>query len=758
LAGLLDTVNDFLWRKSCDLAGLFRTKSMGGESQAFHENGASPLSESSTLLGLSDYYVLPAIISSLQKSITEITNTCLSQKHEVYHIPNDEPAENIPPVIEDFIKDPSPTCSWDALNSLFILDLYLAGECYAYIVKIAGKTQIQRLDPRNIEPEGTSLEPKYYYTTGSGRELLDPEYLIVQQLNPSPKNELRGIGIIEANLELFSHARDMIRSRNWRLINSPSIDGVFTEESDGGEVGNDRNIKTILAKYTSPRKAGIPLFLPGNLKYHETSNSLGNLKINENIAILHREIMSIAGLPRFLQENGLRDAGQKFNNHEKQLQYYLTNTITPVLFRLKIIHEAVISLIAPGYGFRYIVPTEIFSREQIEKMVEDGLITPNEARKLHSLPESEDEAMDKFYLPAGRVALEDLSSSQEPPKPPALPPVKPEGEEAPLPPAEEKKPPKKIERGLVRVKSWRDDVNGGWHSFPGNGVWTADELKAKRNTTAIKRDMERLGKASVEKKAKETAKDFGSYLGGCYVGILQKLQGQNAAWEAEAKKNRGKATDDWESRLFDIAKRNAELMPVMDGAHATVGAAAFGNVGAVLTADIPFGSIGRPEVAQKINLLRKTGPLVNDTTKEKLTAVLKSSMEAGHGVADTAQAIMRRFGDDAYKMTPEFAKIFKPGFPTHGKAWDDLMKEVLKTDKLMNRALVIARNEAAVAYTEFSKQALVESGVVKGAQIIGCSQEGEANSNTGCVMGDTAIGGLELKHIMCSGVVIPCSF
>jgi len=83
------------------------------------------------------------------------------------------------------------------------------------------------------------------------------------------------------------------------------------------------------------------------------------------------------------------------------------------------------------------------------------------------------------------------------------------------------------------------------------------------------------------------------------------------------------------------------------------------------------------------------------------------------------------------------------------------MKEILHTDKLMNRALVIARNEAAVAYTEFSKSALVDSGVVKSAQIIGCTQTGEVNSNTSCVK---EIDSLTLKHIQCSGVVVPCGF
>jgi HK97 family phage portal protein len=690
-----------------------------------------------SLYSCSQYYELIKIIPAIYKSLFEIGNTCVAQKGEVFNKISNEPIEKVNDVIQDFLDQPAINNNKIELMKSFITDLLIAGECFAYFIngKDRRRPYIQRLSPCDVTVEGTTFDFGYYVDTEHGRQLLDKQFLIHLKYNPSTKSDIRGIGVIENNLELFKHARDIVFLRSNIIAKNAHITGVFSRDDDGGGIiEDDRTEKTLRAKYTGPKNVGF-VFLPSKLKYHDIASSLDKLKLDDKLNGLSREIKAAFGLPRFLAEDGAVQ-GQKYNNHEKQLKHYLANIIAPLLQSMSIILTSGVERIVSGVGYRFILPKEIFTREEILKMVSTGMLTPNEGLKLQGLEKSEDENLNKHFFPSNVIPIDKLVTQEPEPKE--------------LQTEPKQNPPKTISNATPRKKSWRDTHEGGWISQPSAGVWTLDEYKNTENKKRMIKDFERLGKASIEKKSKEYTKDFSKFLAESYINILRALQKNNSVWTNEVTE---KTKTNWIDKLFSIAESNSKLVPVLDKNHLATGAAAYSNVGSILTTEIPFGSISRPEVAGKINLLRKTAPLINQTTKEKLNAVLKASIEKSLTVPETAKAIMERFCDDNFKMTPEFKKIFAPGSPTHGASWDELMKQVMHTDKLMNRALVIARQETAVAYTEFSKQALIESGVVKGAQIVGCTQTDDNNSNTGCTKN---IDSLELKHIQCSGVVVPC--
>lgn len=708
-------------------------------------------STTNSLRNYSDYYKLIKQVFAVAKSTNEITKTCAAQKWMIYDKASEDENEvyNFPPELESFLKKPTLNNYWDEFLVLIVLDLLIAGNLFCYFVFHEGAISIQRFFPGDVEIKGNNLNFEYFLNINGRLTPLDKKYLVHLKLAASPINPILGEGIIEGNIDTFRHVIDVLTFRKNFFKNGCNATGVFSKDnSEGGVISNDRLQKIIDAKYKGANRAGVPFVLPEKVKYEQIGLDTARLKISEELVGLYIEIMSLFGLPRFLMELGIKMTGQKFNNHAKQLQHYIANTITPILNKIAMLFDEAVGKFNPKWGFKFLIPSEIFSPEMVQNYVERGIFTPNEGRRLVGMPESDDPEMDKYYTQAGRVALGEKPAAP-PPSDQTTPQTKPT-KEPPAPPPTEKK---YIANGARRVKSWRD--NTGWESVPGNNIWTLAELDNEKVKGKIKKDFVRLGKASIDKKGKEHQKMYAEYLAKQYVDILRGLQTHNSAWEFASRQNREKASADWEDRLINWSAYDNEIEVVMGKAHMAVGEAAYANVGQTLTTEITFGGLSNPEVAKKIELLRKTGPLVNKVTREKLQAVLGDSLSNGLSVPDTAKAIMERFAAYDDDMAKGFKKIFKPGFPTHGKEWDTVIKKVLHTDKLMNRALIIARNEAAIAYTEFSKSALIDSGVVKSAQIVGCTQSGAANSNTGCI---TDIGSLKLKHIQCSGVVTPCGF
>jgi len=604
-----------------------KNKTLGGASSVdTFDDDITTIAAINKLKDFSDYYKLIPQVYSVAKSVKEIKDTCIAQKWVIYDKVSEDEVEpaNQSPELKEFLKNPSISDCWDDLLTLFIIDYLIAGNIYAYFVINEGRLVIQRFNPSDIEIEGTNLGYEYFLNNNNNRIPLNKKYLIHIKNSPNPNNPLIGVGVIEENLEMFKHIIDVLAFRYYFFKNGCNPSGVFsTDNPEGGLIQDDRLQKLIDTKYIGSKKAGVPLILPEKLTFHQIGLDTARLNISDELSGEHIEIMSAFGLPRFLMELGIKSIGQKYNNHEKQLQHYLLNTIIPVLKKITIIFNEGVSKFNPRFGFKFLVPIEIFTPEIIDKLVERGIFTPNEGRKLLGMPLSENPAMDKHYTQSGRVELGAKEPTQAPPVP-AIPPPEPE-KKPPLPAA----PVKKIyiNNGIARIKSWRDTVAGGWVSIPENLIWSTDELLNEKNKSKIRDDFLRLGKATIDRKGKGQAKNFAEYLAEIYVGILKKLNDNKVEWEAESKNNRKKLTSKpWESVLFDSKGADLAVIPVMDAAHIAVGEAAYSNIGEVLTAEIPFGSIGRPEVAAKIKLLRINGPRLTKTTNDKLAIVLKNSM------------------------------------------------------------------------------------------------------------------------------------
>ena len=669
------------------------------------------------------FYDLIPRIFGISKSLTAIQKTVLFQQWEVRN-QSGEVVEKIPPEIMQKIKQPTYQNSFDEYNDLIITDLLLAGNVFAYDIMVDNQYYKKRLKPYHVDLSGNEFDIDYRYNAPGFVDEIQPEFLTHIKHEPDPQNEVLGWGVAAKNITTIQTALSKIEFREAFYKNGCKPSGIFSLDSEAvnGLTEKLRLEKIIADEWSGSQNRSKTPILPAKVKYHQLSFNDNEEKLDLSIQAANKEIMMAFGLPRFLAEIGLEEAGQKYNNFEKQLEHYMLYTIAPILTKIEAVYNSIIKKYDENLTFVYNVPMEIYTPELLQNLVKTAVITPNQARELMDFEADPDTRLDKYYFNGSEIGSR---------------------QEAALPPQVSKSEPVKT---FERKKDWRDSHGGGWCSRPSSGEWSKQELKDGFNQQQIKRDFARLSEATINKKIKENTKVLTTYLTTCYGQILLGLKENIGMFE--------KAEDET-NKIVDWKEQDKIIDGVFVRMYNSVGAATFENVEQTLTITLPYKGQADPKTAAAINLMRANGPLVNQTTREQMQGIIKQSLNDGLNVTETAKKIMDNFVDENYKITPEFKKIFRVDGTRAD--FDKVMSGASKSAKLTNRALLIARNEIALAQTEMSKIALQESGVVKGVQIIGCSQEGDINSNTDCVPIEN-MDELILKHIQCSGVVVPCAY
>lgn len=680
--------------------------------------------DSNTIENIASYYKMVTKISAIFKSLSEISNTLIAQNYVIQDENSEKEIENIPFELKGLLENPSENYTYAEFISLIIQDLYVAGNIYGYIQKgLDKKIQIRRLDPRNIE----HYKNEWHYTTSDGQFfILDEKFLVHVKLAPDPNNVKFGKGIIASNITLFSNILDVLQFRENFYKKGCIPTGVFSVESSGAVIDTKLRAE-IREKYQGVENAGEPLILTGNVKYQAMQIDPSTMKISEELVMLYKEVMAIFGMPRFLMELGLRDTGQKYNNHAKQAEHWIKNTIIPVAKKIEGFFNEIVIRYKLNYRFKYNINAEVYSAETIQQMTDAGIITPNEHLKLQNMQESEDEDMDKRYMPAGKRLMSDIAAgisespelpSSPPPgvpgiAPPAAPPLPAGGTSNPG--DEDKKKKKKkseeeedagiagarpIPNGKQRTYSWRDNIYLAKPAMP-HGIWSETELADKLNIKRIVQDFVNLNKKTRDKKSKEQTKKFLDYLANQYLSVFKAMKKHEK--ELEKLTNPEKAEEDVEryiGQIYKVTDEAAKIVEIAMPLFQSVGTSTYSNTENILTVNIPF-SMADPGVAAKVNLLREKTVLVAEGTRNQIEEVVKRGVENNSTAAEVAKDMWRHFVDEDKKLPDEFIISNVTG------------------KRLNDRAVTIARNEVNRANRLFSTESMKSSGVVKSIQLVG---------------------------------------
>lgn len=682
-------------------------------------------SEIQTLENIESYYKTITKISSIAKSIFEIAQPIASSEWKIKDTIKEKIVDNIPDALDKIIKRPGTKYDFKEFVNLLVTDLLVAGNIWVYRLQDGRGISLQRVDPKFVE----YFDGYWIYRPPTATPfVLDDKYLTHIKLFPDPYDPLWGKGIIANNANLILSALRMLEFREKFYKNGCFPGGVFGVENNGsGMIDYNTIKKQIEARHQGSRDANKPLILDGKIKYHQTQLDPTGLKVTEELNILEKQIMSAFGLPRYLQEIGARDSGQKYNNHALQQEHFLKSTIIPISKKISDVFNSVVKLFSESWEFVFDINAEVYEPSQLQAMLENGAITRNEYRQMMALPKSDDDNLDVHLVPAGLQTIEqaiegmsaiDLMPDANPTSQPAAP-QQAQPTQLPEPKPKEPKPvpssKPKVPNGKPRTKTWRDDK---YLSMPAGDVWEVDEIKAEINLKRIRQDFITLNRKTREKKSKEQIPKMQGYFIETYGIILSnvaKVASEIDALSKPQKKADDKGIEKIISSVYskddDIKRIEKITLPLYHG----VGEATYSNTSNILTLDLAF-VINEPKIAGHLNLLRKSGPLVTDTTKGKLTEVISSGIEAGKTHNEIAKDIWLRFVDEDNDLVDEFSKIYRPGVKP--KDFDSVMS---KGGKLQNRAVLVARAEVAHANKRFAVQSMKDSGIIKSVMLTDCT-------------------------------------
>jgi HK97 family phage portal protein len=699
--------------------------------------------QNTTIENVEDFYKLITKISAIPKSISEISHITSSFKYELVDEVKEKEIETIPPKIESLIKKPHVDYTYTEFISLMITDLLVSGNIYVYLEQAPErfpKVSLRRIDPRLIELGLDGIT--WTETKKSGVQvILDPKYLIHVKYTPDFNNTKFGMGIIAQNITLFTNIMKILQFRENFYKNGCIPTGIFSVKNTGA-LSETQIAKVIEEKYLGAKNAGKPLVLGGDVSYEKMQLDPSALKISDELILLYKEVLSVFGMPRYLMELGLRDTGQKYNNHAKQQEHFIKSTIVPIASKIEDVFTNVVKRIDERLSFKFKIDVEIYSEEALQKLSDAGVISPNEHRRLLSIIESEDDILDKHYMPSSKKLMSDVAEGYEPEPPQAVlppantpPPSNPPPAIPPAPP--EPKKNKKPGNGQARAKTWRDT---DYMSEPADGIWDNVELADKKNKRRIVQDFVNLNKKTRDKKSKEFTKNYTEYITLQYAGFMDKMKQHEKELERLTKPE-DKAEKDgvakYIGKIYKVKDEAGKITEVSMPLYQSVGDATYANTANILTVKIPF-AITDPGVAPLVVLLREKTVLVAEATRNQIEEVVRRGIENNSTAAEVAKDMWRHFVDENKALPDSFTVSTVSG------------------RRLNDRAVTIARNEVARANRLFSAESMKASGVVKSIRLVGLPDaDGTCTPYFNQDFPHEMAGELSNIHVNCRCTIVP---
>jgi len=234
---------------------------------------------------------------------------------------------------------PNPSVSKNDIWELFHSWLQLAGNSYAYKVKVNGQTQeLWPLSPDRVLPEkspdltewlaGYVLDKDNKKTK---KEFKPEEILHLKFFNPA--NPLLGIGPLQAAAKVVDVDNDQTNWNKSTMQNRGVIDGVFTFEREFESIeDSDAVAENLNKKYGGSSNARKIAVLGGNAKYHRTAMTPQESDFSNARKDNRDEIFLAFGVPPQL---GGSQESSTYNNYEVSILIFWFSTLIPILDDIK---------------------------------------------------------------------------------------------------------------------------------------------------------------------------------------------------------------------------------------------------------------------------------------------------------------------------------------------------------------------------------------------------------------------------------------
>ena len=286
---------------------------------------------------------------------------------------------------------------------------YFNGGCYLLKAQYQGETvSLFRLNPSAIKKQRNKRNELEYCYNGSvytsDKVLYIPSRFNYSTLNGGMSifNAVHGTFETSSKLETFTKAAFDNGVTGKRLV--VDISGRFPDATESQLT----DLKSSMAsEYAGIENAGRPLFKQKGIEYSELGSGTDNraAELAENRAMQKQDVAMIFGVPLEL----LSAESSKVDT-EKAFLMLCEFAVKPLAMQFQQAFNKLLNSDSQFFEFDYNNILKVSLAQRIDaynKQINNGLLSPNEARRKENLPELEGNAGNNFFIPANLMPLND---------------------------------------------------------------------------------------------------------------------------------------------------------------------------------------------------------------------------------------------------------------------------------------------------------------------------------------------------------------
>lgn len=272
--------------------------------------------------------------------ISLVTNKCVIKRAskvgqiEFTLTQGDKPVLNNPAL--EVLNNPNPFFSKTQFWTLYQQYLDLTGCAYIWVVqdselfekKKLAQLVLLRPDLVKFEIDREGKIGKFVYNSPGGKSIdIDPQFMIYSRY-PDPKSPLNGLSILSAGVRAIDTENQIANYHSKILRNGGKVEGIFKFKSTLTKEAVQQNKDLYLQQVAGAKKAGVPLFLGGDVDYTRTGLTPQELSFMEAKQSTMEDILILTGVPKSML--GLT-SGETFSNAEAAIRIFLRETVTPLM-------------------------------------------------------------------------------------------------------------------------------------------------------------------------------------------------------------------------------------------------------------------------------------------------------------------------------------------------------------------------------------------------------------------------------------------
>jgi HK97 family phage portal protein len=289
-------------------------------------------------------------------------------------------------------KRPNPYMDISTFRRLSLFDFLVDGNTFWYF----DGTSLYHLPARNVTivPDENAYVAYYRYEGLTNEEFFPNEIIHIR--DNSTTSLYRGDSRITSSLQSLYTRETMVDFQDSFFKNGTAMGMIIETEQILNTRMKERQEKEWLKKYNPKRGNGRPIILDGGMKAKQVTNpNFREMMFNDSISDKEKKVCVALGIPPILLDSG-NNANLKPN-----LELWFYTEVLPMLRKFESAVEFFFAYDIELTTLRVpaLLPDQKAEADRYSTLVNNGLMTGNEAREKMRLEKLDDPEMDKIRIP-----------------------------------------------------------------------------------------------------------------------------------------------------------------------------------------------------------------------------------------------------------------------------------------------------------------------------------------------------------------------